>query len=79
MQFLDSRRGEDSGSSYSAGGEDDASPAPPRRSAAPSGDVRMTNGPSRNAYSPSGDPDSAPHRPAAPPTPVEDAEDDIPF
>lgn len=70
IQFLDSRRSEDSSSSYHS--DDDSAPAPARRSA-------PANGSARGPYAPSGDPAPAPRRPSAPPPPVEDAEDDIPF
>jgi single-strand DNA-binding protein len=71
IQFLDSRRNDDSGSSYHS--DDDSAPAPPRRSA-------PANGAPRGSYPPSGDYEApAPRRPSAPPPPVEDVEDDIPF
>lgn len=76
--FLDSQRGDDSGSnpgSFGADSDSDSgsSAPPPRRSSAPA------NGASRASYPPSEGPSPAPRRPSAPPPPADDAEDDIPF
>lgn len=74
VQFLDSRRGEDSGPSSNHSDDDDTSATSPRRSA-------PANGTARSSYAPSADPGPAAprHAPAPLPPAEDDPEDDIPF